>query len=201
VNEHNKDEVALQPGWSALAEEARLTASRTRTLVVGPYSTTRRDGQGGAALRPPELRLDEATGLAAAIDLNVVDRQIVMVAAVRPATYLGTGKVEEFTALVRDHGIELVVIDGALSPGQQRNLERALGAKIIDRTGLILEIFGRRARTREGALQVELAHLTYQKSRLVRSWTHLAAPVKRKLKPIGASFNNAWCALPKISRG
>jgi GTPase len=174
VNEHNQEKIALQPGWSALADEARLTASRTRTLVIGPYSTARRGAHGGAAgLRPPEARMDEAAGLAAAIDLNVIGRQIVMITAVRPATYLGKGKVEELKVLVRDHGIELVVIDGALSPGQQRSLERALEAKIIDRTGLILEIFGRRARTREGALQVELAHLTYQKSRLVRSWTHL----------------------------
>ncbi len=174
MNEYNKDNLALQPGWSALADEARLTASRTRTLVVGPYSTARRDAPGGAGeLRAPEARIEEAVGLAAAIDLNVIDRQVVMVSAMRPATYLGKGKVEELKALVHDHGIELVVIDGALSAGQQRNLERALGAKIIDRTGLILEIFGRRAHTREGALQVELAHLTYQKSRLVRSWTHL----------------------------
>jgi GTPase len=174
VNDNNNNVVALQPGWSAMADEARLTASRTRTLVVGPYSTARRDAQGAAGgLRAPEARMEEAAGLAAAIDLNVIDRQIVMIAAVRPATYLGKGKVEELKALVHHHNIELVVVDGALSPGQQRNLERALGAKIIDRTGLILEIFGRRARTREGALQVELAHLTYQKSRLVRSWTHL----------------------------
>jgi GTPase len=174
VNDNNNNVVALQPGWSAVADEARLTASRTRTLVVGPYSAARRDAQGAAGgLRAPEARMEEAAGLAAAIDLNVIDRQIVMIAAVRPATYLGKGKVEELKALVHHHNIELVVVDGALSPGQQRNLERALGAKIIDRTGLILEIFGRRARTREGALQVELAHLTYQKSRLVRSWTHL----------------------------
>jgi GTP-binding protein HflX len=93
--------------------------------------------------------------------------------AIRPATYLGKGKVEEFAALVESDGIDLVVMDCALSPVQQRNLEKAFKAKVIDRTGLILEIFGRRARTREGVLQVELAHLAYQKSRLVRSWTHL----------------------------
>ncbi len=91
----------------------------------------------------------------------------------RPATFLGKGKVEEIAGLVRSDAAGIVVMDCALSPVQQRNLEKAWSAKVLDRTGLILEIFGRRARTREGALQVELAHLTYQKSRLVRSWTHL----------------------------
>ena len=94
-------------------------------------------------------------------------------AAIRPATYLGKGKVEAVAAEVRADEIDLVVMDCALSPVQQRNLEKAFACKVIDRTGLILEIFGRRARTAEGALQVELAHLAYQKSRLVRSWTHL----------------------------
>jgi GTP-binding protein HflX len=92
---------------------------------------------------------------------------------VRPATYIGTGKVDEIAGLVKSHSASVVVMDCPVSPVQQRNLEKAWGAKVIDRTGLILEIFGRRARTREGALQVEHAHLTYQKSRLVRSWTHL----------------------------
>jgi GTP-binding protein HflX len=103
----------------------------------------------------------------------VAQAGIVMLGAVRPATYLGKGKVQEFAGLVKTHEAGIVVMDCALSPVQQRNLERAWGAKVLDRTGLILEIFGRRARTREGALQVEHAHLTYQKSRLVRSWTHL----------------------------
>jgi GTPase len=96
-----------------------------------------------------------------------------MLSALRPATYLGKGKVDEIAGLVKTHEAGVVVMDCALSPVQQRNLERAWNAKVVDRTGLILEIFGRRARTREGALQVEHAHLTYQKSRLVRSWTHL----------------------------
>ena len=96
-----------------------------------------------------------------------------MLAEIRPATYLGKGKVEEIAARVKAEEIGLVVMDCALSPVQQRNLEKAFAAKVIDRTGLILEIFGRRARTAEGSLQVELAHLDYQKSRLVRSWTHL----------------------------
>ena len=112
-------------------------------------------------------------GLARAIDLNVVSSGIVPLGAIRPATFIGKGKVEEFTGLIKADDAGIVVMDCALSPVQQRNLEKVWGAKVLDRTGLILEIFGRRARTREGALQVELAHLTYHKSRLVRSWTHL----------------------------
>ncbi len=123
--------------------------------------------------RAPAARLDEAVGLALAIDLDVAQAGIVMLGAIRPATYLGKGKVEEIAGLVKTHEAGIVVMDCALSPVQQRNLETAWGAKVLDRTGLILEIFGRRARTREGALQVEHAHLTYQRSRLVRSWTHL----------------------------
>ena len=109
----------------------------------------------------------------AAIDLDVGQSGIVMLNALRPATYLGKGKVDEIAGLVKTIGAGVVVMDCALSPVQQRNLERAWDAKVLDRTALILEIFGRRARTREGALQVEHAHLTYQKSRLVRTWTHL----------------------------
>ena len=126
-----------------------------------------------AALRSPEARLDEAVGLARAIDLNVVSSGIVSLGDIRPATFIGKGKVDEIAGLVKTDEIGIVVMDCALSPVQQRNLEKAWGAKVVDRTGLILEIFGRRARTREGALQVELAHLIYQKSRLVRTWTHL----------------------------
>src|SRR5689334_24003328 len=96
-----------------------------------------------------------------------------MLGELRPATYLGKGKVEEFAGLVKSLDVGLVIMDCALSPVQQRNLEKAWNTKVLDRTGLILEIFGRRARTREGTLQVELAHLQYQRSRLVRSWTHL----------------------------
>jgi GTP-binding protein HflX len=131
------------------------------------------DAQTDAAVRDSEARLEEARGLAAAIDLTVVDALIAPVAQIRPATYLGKGKVEEVLGLVKGNDIELVVMDCALSPIQQRNLEKAWSAKVLDRTGLILEIFGRRAKTKEGALQVELAHLNYQRSRLVRSWTHL----------------------------
>jgi GTP-binding protein HflX len=124
-------------------------------------------------LRSPEARREEAVGLARAIDLNVVGAETITLGAIRPATYLGKGKVEAIAAETKAESIDLVVMDCALSPVQQRNLEKAFGCKVIDRTGLILEIFGRRARTAEGALQVELAHLAYQRSRLVRSWTHL----------------------------
>ena len=146
-----------------------------RALVIEPHLRTRAAARADAphSLRSPAARLDEAVGLARAIDLNVVASGTVPLAGIRPATYIGKGKVEEFAGLVKGDETNVVVVDCALSPVQQRNLETAWGAKVIDRTGLILEIFGRRARTREGALQVELAHLTYQKSRLVRSWTHL----------------------------
>ena len=145
-------------------------------MVIGPY-LRRRPGRGPSqaadAERAPEARLDEAMGLARAIDLDVISSGIAPLADIRPATYIGKGKVDELAGLVKGEEIGVVVMDCALSPVQQRNLEKAWGAKVLDRTGLILEIFGRRARTREGALQVEHAHLTYQKGRLVRSWTHL----------------------------
>src|SRR5712664_3862320 len=125
------------------------------------------------AIRGSEARLEQAVGLARAIDLTIADALIAPVSQIRPATYLGKGKVEEIVGLITGHEIELVVMDCALSPIQQRNLEKAWNTKVLDRTGLILEIFGRRAKTKEGSLQVELAHLNYQRSRLVRSWTHL----------------------------
>ena len=145
--------------------------------MIGPY-LRQRPGDGGAATdaalsRNVGARLEEATGLARAIDLDVQDAIIAPISQIRPATYLGKGKVEEIVGLVSTHKVELVVTDCALSPVQQRNLEKAWNTKVLDRTGLILEIFGRRAKTREGSLQVELAHLNYQRSRLVRSWTHL----------------------------
>lgn len=123
--------------------------------------------------RPPESRLEEAKGLAQAIDLDVVNGSIVAINDPRPATLLGTGKIEEIGALLDEFNAGLVIVDHPLTPVQQRNLEKEWNAKVIDRTGLILEIFGRRASTKEGTLQVELAHLNYQKGRLVRSWTHL----------------------------
>ena len=144
--------------------------SPARAVVIVP--DVRRRG-GSNTSRPIEARLDEAIGLARAIDLQVVNAGIVPLNTVRPATFLGKGKVEEIAAIVRVEEAGLVFVDHALSPVQQRNLEKEWSAKVVDRTGLILEIFGARARTREGTLQVELAHLNYQKSRLVRSWTHL----------------------------
>jgi GTP-binding protein HflX len=123
--------------------------------------------------RSVEARLEEAVGLAKAIRLDVIRAEIASVTRPRPSSLLGSGTVENLGELIGENDIGLVVIDGALSPVQQRNLERCWQAKVIDRTGLILEIFGERARTHEGRLQVELAALTYQRSRLVRSWTHL----------------------------
>ncbi|MBK8771735.1 MAG: GTPase HflX [Rhizobiales bacterium] len=123
--------------------------------------------------RSAQSRLDEALGLTRAIRLMVAHSLIVPLAAPKPATLIGSGKVEEIAAIVAEQDAGLVIVNAQLSPIQQRNLERAWKAKVLDRTGLILEIFGERASTREGTLQVELAHLRYQKSRLVRSWTHL----------------------------
>jgi GTP-binding protein HflX len=131
---------------------------------------TDKPGEGG---RSREARLAEAVGLAGAIHLDVVDAEIARIARPSPGTLLGRGTVARLAETIRENEIGLVVIDAPLSPVQQRNLERSWQAKVIDRTGLILEIFGARARTHEGRLQVELAALTYQRSRLVRSWTHL----------------------------
>jgi GTP-binding protein HflX len=155
-----------------LSPSDREGSATGRALVIEP-ALRRRSTQRAAAERTPAAKLDEAVGLARAVDLDVAQAGIVAFSALRPSTYFGKGKVEEIAGLVKTHEAGIVVMDCALSPVQQRNLEKAWGAKVIDRTGLILEIFGRRARTREGSLQVEHAHLTYQKSRLVRSWTHL----------------------------
>jgi GTP-binding protein HflX len=127
----------------------------------------------GVASRSADARLAEAVSLAGAIDLVVVHAEIVRGTRPRPASLLGTGAMERLGAVIAEQDIALAVVDWALSPVQQRNLERAWKCKVIDRTGLILEIFGARARTHEGTLQVELAALSYQRSRLVRSWTHL----------------------------
>ena len=148
-------------------EETKSGASRA--LVLHPslkHADTRQH-------RAPDGRLAEAVGLAQAIDLDVVDGLVLPLRQIRPATLIGPGRVDELGARIKAENIDLVIVDAALSPIQQRNLERAWKAKVIDRTGLILEIFGARARTREGSLQVELAALSYQRSRLVRSWTHL----------------------------
>jgi GTP-binding protein HflX len=154
----------------------RAETAHSRAYVVGPYAGVRLKGQNSrdpGLERSPQARLDEASGLAMAIDLDIAGSQIVILNTLRPATYIGGGKAEEIAEEVKRLEADLVVMDCALSPVQQRNLEKAFNVKVIDRTGLILEIFGKRARTKEGRLQVELAHLSYQRSRLVRSWTHL----------------------------
>lgn len=129
---------------------------------------TRRGG-----LRSGAARLAEFEGLAAAINLEIVSSELVRLREIKPATYLGGGTVDALAARVAEGQVELVLVDAPLSPIQQRNLETRTGAKVLDRTALILEIFGERAESREGVLQVELAYLNYQKGRLVRSWTHL----------------------------
>ncbi len=137
-----------------------------RAVVIHP------DRRGDNARHASE-RLEEAVGLAQALDLDVRAQEIVRLRSVTPATLIGRGKLEEISALILAADAEAVVVDDQLTPVQQRNLERFWDIKVIDRTGLILEIFGRRARTREGRLQVELARLEYERSRLVRTWTHL----------------------------
>lgn len=139
----------------------------TRTGLITP------DVRSVRYARTAEARHAEFIGLAAAIALDLVFTEILKVREIKPATYLGGGQVAELAEIAKVEKLELLVIDAALSPIQQRNLERDIGVKVLDRTALILEIFGERAATREGVLQVELAHLNYQKGRLVRSWTHL----------------------------
>lgn len=141
----------------------------SRTLVLYPYLKQ----HSGIDARTPSACLEEAVGLARAIALDIADARVVPLQSARPATLLGKGKVEEIRALIEALEVELVSVDAQLTPIQQRNLELAWKRKVIDRTGLILEIFGERARTAEGKLQVELAALEYLKGRLVRSWTHL----------------------------
>lgn len=158
-------------GWSQ-------DQDRTPCLVVHPHLKQDRH-----ALRSPQARLEECVGLALAINVDVVHSEVVNIARPKPATLFGQGVVEAIATTIGrvdktkdewdDSDIGLAIVDAALTPIQQRNLEKAWNCKVIDRTGLILEIFGARARTSEGSLQVELAALTYQRSRLVRSWTHL----------------------------
>ncbi len=175
------DRKALESARDRSAEGALIDRrpQRERVVVLVPILKTRPtaagSGQGGApaAPRSAEATLEEALGLAGAIDLEIVAGHVISVPAIRPATYFGTGKVDEIGAVLKAEKADLAYIDTDLSPVQQRNLEREWSVKVIDRTGLILEIFADRAQTREGRLQVDLAHLTYQRSRLVRSWTHL----------------------------
>lgn len=145
-----------------------------KALVLVPVLRDRGVEEGGGVpRRSVDARVEEAAGLARSVIPDVTDAVAVPLSALRPPTLFGTGKVAELSGTIAAEAIDLVVVDHPLTPVQQRNLERAWNTKIIDRTGLILEIFGERAQTREGRLQVELAHLNYQKSRLVRSWTHL----------------------------
>ena len=140
----------------------------TRAYVLHP------DLRSAAPLsRAPEALLDEAVNLTEALDLNVVGADVVTLVQPRAGWLFGSGKIEELRSVLQDAEIDLVIVNGAITPKQQQNLEKAWKVKILDRTGLILEIFGDRAQTREGSMQVELAHLEYQRSRLVRAWTHL----------------------------
>ncbi len=171
TNENNPPKNQSKTGWSD-------DNDRTPCLVVHPHLKSER-----GALRSPQARLEECIGLALAIHVDVVHSEVVNIARPKPATLFGQGVVEALATTIGrvdkhkdewdDDDIGLAIVDAALSPIQQRNLEKAWNCKVIDRTGLILEIFGERARTAEGSLQVELAALTYQRSRLVRSWTHL----------------------------
>jgi GTPase len=159
--------------WSS---ETAGKPEKAVVLVTAIQSGRNPGGEGSGKAQPArsdESRLSEACGLAEAISLQVVSSGVVPLKKIRPATLFGAGKTEEIAGIVKLQDAGLVIVDHTLSPVQQRNLEKAWNCKVLDRTGLILEIFGARARTKEGRLQVELAHLTYQKGRLVRQWTHL----------------------------
>lgn len=158
------------PKASADEHERGAKAIPGQVVVIHPVLAR---AASKASSRSAQARLEEAKGLARAIDLDIADALIVRIAEPRAVTLFGKGKVEELKALIALRAPELVFVDDALSPIQQRNLEKAWNVKVIDRTGLILEIFGERAQTHEGRLQVELAQLRYQRSRLVRTWTHL----------------------------
>ncbi|MGI0527887.1 GTPase HflX [Rhizobium giardinii] len=161
---------------SIIPELEKLRDDMRAVVIVPVLKKTGRqnaDVIAATSTRSDESRLEETIGLALAIDLEVVHGTIVPIAQPKPGTLLGTGKIEEIGHLLVEYDAGLVIVDHPLTPVQQRNLEKEWNCKVIDRTGLILEIFGRRASTREGTLQVELAHLNYQKGRLVRSWTHL----------------------------
>jgi GTP-binding protein HflX len=151
INSLNKRKIALKP----------------RTAILHPYLNYDKN------IRTPDACLDEAIGLASAIHLEVIIAETLKCSRKRPSTFIGSGALEYWASILKSEEISIFIVDSSITPIQQRNLEKHLDCKVIDRTGLILEIFGARARTREGSLQVELAHLNYQRSRLVRSWTHL----------------------------
>ncbi len=160
--------------WHLAATTDAGAGAPTRAAVILPYERTNRVAIGDAGgQRAAEARLAEAVGLAASIGVTIVHSAVYPLRERRPSTLMGEGQVEMTGRALKEQEVGVVVVDAALTPVQQRNLERAWGCKVIDRTGLILEIFGERAATKEGALQVELAHLEYQRTRLVRSWTHL----------------------------
>jgi len=170
-NQHVKpDKGQEQAARNSGTVSAERRDEPSRAVVLAPIQRT---GISDNPLRSSESKLAEAVGLAGAIDIEIVHSAICWLNNITPATLFGSGKVEELAGIVQSLDAELVIVDHALTPVQQRNLEKAWKAKVIDRTGLILEIFGQRASTREGVLQVQLAHLNYQKGRLVRSWTHL----------------------------
>lgn len=164
--------------WGKSHNEGNISQTRVvgaNVLVLHPFQKPVYSARlkATSSLRTPQARLEEAVSLCQALALNVVASILIKLTKIIPATCVGKGKLQELADIISLEKIELVIFDCELTPGQQRNIERLLTVKVIDRTGLILEIFGERAQTKEGVLQVELAHLTYQKSRLVRSWTHL----------------------------
>ncbi len=163
MGEHDDDE-DRRGGPQAFIDQRQKAA---RAGLVVP------DVRGAFSQHSIEARKAEFEGLGAAIELEIVFSEIIKVREIKPATFIGGGHVETLKQRVKDDDLDLILVDASLTAIQQRNLEKETGAKVLDRTGLILEIFGERAATREGVLQVELAHLNYQKSRLVRSWTHL----------------------------
>ena len=160
-----EDEEAVQKGGPQAFIDRR--SQQTRAGLVVP------DVRGQVSQHSIDARKAEFEGLAHAIHLDVVFSEVIKVREVKPATFIGGGHTENLAARVKADDIDILLIDVSLTAIQQRNLEKETGAKVLDRTALILEIFGERAATREGVLQVELAHLNYQKGRLVRSWTHL----------------------------
>ncbi len=178
MTDHTEDDDGEQPQKGPVAFQIVNDDAPTRAIAITPVLPAHTKDKAGEsteseARRAPDARQAETTGLARAIGLDIRHSEIVVVNRPRPGTLIGSGKIAELAEIVDETESEVVIVDHPLSPVQQRNLERELKAKVLDRTGLILEIFGERARTKEGTLQVELAHLEYQRGRLVRSWTHL----------------------------